>query len=281
MLCFPNTKINIGLNVISKRPDGYHNIETIFYPIDFCDILEILPSKSFQLVNYGIQIDCAVEKNLCFKAYKILEQIYNIPPVKIILHKKIPFGTGLGAGSSNAASTLILLNKMNCLNLSEEKLIEYASLLGADCAFFIKNKPVAASGIGNVFNDIELCLKNKYIVVCIPSVSVNTANAYSKITPKEPVKSLSELVKMPVAEWKNHIKNDFEDTVFKEYPILQEIKSELYENGAVYAQMSGSGAAVFGIFENMPNIAATMNGNAGVLYRTNAPIFGVITPTNV
>lgn len=252
MICFPNIKINIGLDIISKRKDDYHNIETIFYPVAYNDILEILPSEKFELINEGIQIDCGVEKNLCYKAYNILTYQYKIPPVKIILYKNVPFGTGLGSGSSDAAHTLILLNKIYKLNLSEEELINIATKLGADCAFFIKNKPVIASGIGNVFKETQLDLQGKILVICLPDVKVNTSNAYKNCKPTKPEKSLEFLINQPINRWKNTIKNDFENTIFQDYPVLKKIKNELYKNGAAYAQMSGSGSAIYGLFETKP-----------------------------
>ncbi|HNQ68261.1 MAG TPA: 4-(cytidine 5'-diphospho)-2-C-methyl-D-erythritol kinase [Bacteroidales bacterium] len=252
MICFPNIKINIGLDILSKREDGYHNIETVFYPIAYEDILEILPSEKFELINHGLIIDCPTEKNLCYKAFKIIEERYDIPPVKIILYKNVPFGTGLGSGSSDAAHTLILLNKLFKLNISEIELLNYASLLGADCAFFIKNKPVSATGIGNIFKEINLNLSGKSIVICFPDLKVNTANAYKNCKPQKPQQSLDYLINLPTSHWRNSIKNDFEDTIFKEYPVLKKIKNELYKNGAIYAQMSGSGSAIYGIFETKP-----------------------------
>lgn len=253
MICFPNTKINIGLNIISKRNDGYHNIETVFYPIPFNDILEILPSNKFELKNEGIKIDCPIEKNLCYKAYKEISDNYKIEPVKIVLYKNVPFGTGLGSGSSDAAHTLILLNKIFNLNINNEILMSHASNIGADCSFFIKNSPVIARGIGNEFTEINLCLKNKYLVLCLPEVSINTVSAYKSCSPKVPDISISKLIELPISEWRNNIKNDFEDIMFNQHPILAKIKLELYNNGAVYAQMSGSGSSIFGVFETIPN----------------------------
>jgi 4-diphosphocytidyl-2-C-methyl-D-erythritol kinase len=255
MICFPNIKINIGLDILSKREDNYHNIETVFYPVNgFNDILEIIPAKNFELVNKGIQIDCSVEKNLCYKAFKIIEEKHKIDAVRIILYKNVPFGTGLGSGSSDAAHSLILLNDLFELNLSEKILVEYASQIGADCAFFIKNKPVLGSGIGNIFSEIDLSLKGMSLVICLPEVSVNTANAYQNCKPTNPKISLSDLIRLPVNQWAKTIKNDFEDTIFPQFPVLGDIKAELYENGAIYAQMSGSGSAVFGLFEKNPDI---------------------------
>ncbi|MDL2262657.1 4-(cytidine 5'-diphospho)-2-C-methyl-D-erythritol kinase [Bacteroidales bacterium OttesenSCG-928-I21] len=252
MICFPNIKINIGLNILSRRKDGYHNIESVFFPVPYCDILEILPSSNFEIINKGIKIDCPIEKNLCFKAHNLIKERYEISPIKIILFKNVPFGTGLGAGSSDAAHTLILLNRIFDLKISEEELIEIASSIGADCAFFIKNKPVLATGIGNIFQEIDLQLTNKHIVLCLPNISINTAFAYKNCKIQTPEKHLPELIKYPISEWKNNIKNDFETSVFREFPNLKEIKQSLYDEGAIYAQMSGSGSAIFGIFENYP-----------------------------
>lgn len=255
MISFPNIKINIGLDIISRREDGYHNIETVFYPVLYHDILEIVPSAEFELINKGILVDCPFDKNLCYKAFKLLKDDFNIPPVKIILFKNVPFGTGLGSGSADAAHTLILLNKINNLQLKENHLIDYASKLGADCAFFIKNKPVLARGVGNEFKDVELNLKGKFLMLCLPEVAVNTADAYKNCNPLQPQTRLEELIKLPVEQWKDNIKNDFEKTVFPQYPILAEIKNELYQNGALFAQMSGSGSSVFGIFEGNPKFS--------------------------
>ncbi|MBN2776195.1 MAG: 4-(cytidine 5'-diphospho)-2-C-methyl-D-erythritol kinase [Bacteroidales bacterium] len=253
MISFPNIKINIGLDILERRQDGYHNIESVFYPVNLTDILEILPSDKFDLINKGIEIDCPVEKNLCYKAWKLLVDTYNIGSVKIILYKNIPFGTGLGSGSSDAAFTLKMLNEMFNLEISEEKLIYYASQIGADCAFFIKNKPVFASGIGTEFKKIDCDLSRYYLLLCFPEVSVNTANAYKNCKPHFPNKPLIELISLPIEEWKSEIKNDFEESIFPDYPILSIIKKELYAKGAIYAQMSGSGSSIFGIYKDNPN----------------------------
>ncbi|MDR2835276.1 MAG: 4-(cytidine 5'-diphospho)-2-C-methyl-D-erythritol kinase [Bacteroidales bacterium] len=252
MIAFSNCKINIGLNILNKRGDNFHNIETIFYPIPFFDIIEILPSEKFELINEGIKIDCEIEKNLCYKAFKIIENKFDINPVKIILYKNIPFGTGLGAGSANATFTIKLLNEFFDLKISKNQMKNFASKIGADCPFFIENKPVFASGTGNILEEIFLCLDNYFIVIAIPEISVNTALAYKNSTPAIPQENLKNLIKLPILEWKNCIKNDFEKNVFAEFPILENIKNEMYENGAIYAQMSGSGSSVFGIFEKNP-----------------------------
>ena len=253
-ICFPNVKINIGLDIIRKRSDGYHDIRTIFYPINLTDAMEIMPSDKFIFDNKGIKIDCEIEKNLCYKAYKMLKDDFDLPPVKFVLYKHIPFGSGLGAGSSDAAFTIKMLNEMFSLNLTVEQMSAYASRLGADCAFFIHNKPMLAEGTGNIVHEIQLNLSGKTLALVIPPISVNTAKAYSQCKPAEPQYKLEESINKPVKQWKDFIKNDFEPTVFAENPLLVEIKHYLYENGALYAQMSGSGSAMYGIFDTKPHI---------------------------
>lgn len=252
MVSFPNVKINLGLNIVEKRYDGYHNIESVFYPIQYNDILEILKSDKFEFINTGIKIDCSIEQNLCYKAWKLIDNEYNIGPVKIILHKNVPYGSGLGAGSSDAAFTIMLLNNLFNLKLSEEEQIKTASKLGADCAFFIKNKPILAIEKGDIFRNIEISLKDYYIVLCLPNISVKTAEAYSNCIPRKPDISIPEILKMDIHCWKNYLKNDFEDTVFVKYPKLKKIKEELYNNGSIIALMSGSGSVVYGIFDDEP-----------------------------
>ncbi|MBO7480524.1 MAG: 4-(cytidine 5'-diphospho)-2-C-methyl-D-erythritol kinase [Bacteroidales bacterium] len=251
-ISFPNAKINIGLDIVSRRSDGYHNICTVFYPINITDAMEIMPSDKFIFDNRGIKIDCEIEKNLCYKAYKMLKDDFDLPPVKFVLYKHIPFGSGLGAGSANAAFTIKMLNDMFSLKLSVEQMVAYASRLGADCAFFIHNRQMLANGTGNIFHETELCLKGKTLALVLPPISVNTAKAYANCHPAEPLFSLNDSVKLPMHQWKDRIKNDFEPTVFAENPMLSEIKRKLYANGAVFAQMSGSGSAMYGIFETKP-----------------------------
>lgn len=253
MICFPNIKINIGLNIVSKRKDRFHNIETIFYPVNFNDILEILKSDEFLFVNTGIQIDCPLEKNLSYRAWKLMHDKFDIGPVKIVLHKNVPYGSGLGGGSSDAAFTLVLLNKFFDLQLSENELIKLASTLGADCAFFIKNKPIYAYHKGDVFEEISLTLKDYYLLLCIPNVNINTAEAYKNCEPQKPEINLKSLVcNSDVHQWQEYIKNDFEKTIFKKHPRLQKVKETLLQNGAIFAQMSGSGSAIYGIFDRFP-----------------------------
>ena len=251
MIAFPNAKINLGLNIVAKRPDGYHNLETVFYPIPLSDALEIVLAKEQKgnFVQTGITISGNPDENLVLKAYKLLKEKFDIPEIDIFLHKKIPFGAGLGGGSADAAYMLKLLNDFAELNLTINNLEEYAVRLGADCPFFIQNKPVFAEGIGNQFTAIDLSLKGYYILLIKPDIHVSTQDAYANVKPQTPEKSIKEIIQMPVKKWKEYLVNDFELSVFKKYPEIDTIKNKLYEQGAIYASMSGSGSSVFGIFE--------------------------------
>lgn len=250
MISFANAKINLGLSITEKRLDGYHNIETIFYPIHLYDVLEFNSSDMYGFEALGIQIPGHGD-NLCTKAYTLLKSDFpEIHPVSITLLKNIPIGAGLGGGSSDAAFVLKALNEMNKLGLTSTQLQTYAKMLGADCAFFIENKPLFAEGIGTEFSPIDLDLKDYYIVVVKPDIHVSTAEAYANITPQIPQVDLKRAIQLPIQEWKYHITNDFELGIFEKYPLIREIKQKLYEKGALYAAMSGSGSAVFGIFED-------------------------------
>jgi 4-diphosphocytidyl-2-C-methyl-D-erythritol kinase len=249
MVSFPHCKINLGLHVVSKRNDGYHNIETCFYPVDRHDILEIIPAKEFSFSQSGIKVDGKIDDNLCVKAFRLIQNQFGIGKVKIHLHKIIPMGAGLGGGSSDAAFTFRLLNEIFGLKIKNEQLKSLASELGSDCAFFIKDEPMIGKGRGEILESISTNLKGKYIVMIKPDVHISTAEAYSGIKPTEPSTSIQDALKLPLTEWKTHLKNDFEDTIFQKHPILSEIKERLYSQGATYSSMSGSGATVFGLFE--------------------------------
>lgn len=254
MITFPNAKINLGLNIVEKRPDGYHNLETIFYPINLQDALEVTRrennDKEYTLHISGSPLDGEPEDNLVVKAYKLLKKDYpGLLPVDIHMYKHIPAGAGLGGGSSDAACMIKLLNDKFSLGLSTERMEEYAVKLGADCAFFIRNKPVFATGIGNLFEPVELSLKGYHIILIKPDIFVSTRDAFAEIKPVRPAVSLKEIVKQPMETWKHSMKNDFEDSVFKKFPEIAAIKDELYDLGAVYAAMSGSGSSVYGIFK--------------------------------
>ncbi len=252
MISFPNAKINLGLNVVEKRTDGYHDLETVFYPIQLRDVLEIMKSDRFEFKSTGLIIDGNSYDNLVVKAYWLLQEKFDLAPIKIHLHKVIPFGAGLGGGSSDAAFMLKMLNEMFNLGLTVSELEKYAGQLGADCPFFVQNKPVYATGVGNQFSPLELSLHKYSIVVVKPPFSVSTAEAYGNIVPKASGFSLEGLNSLKIEEWKNMLRNDFEEPVFKIYPEIAEIKTKLYESGAIYASMSGSGSAVFGLFRHLP-----------------------------
>lgn len=254
MITFPNAKINLGLNIVEKRPDGYHNLETIFYPINLQDALEVTRrennDKEYTLHISGSSLEGEPEDNLVVKAYKLLKKDYpGLLPVDIHMYKHIPAGAGLGGGSSDAACIIKLLNDKFSLGLSTERMEEYAVKLGADCSFFIRNKPVFATGIGNLFEPVELSLKGYHIILIKPDIFVSTRDAFAEIKPVRPAVSLKEVVKQPIETWKSSMKNDFEDSVFKKFPEIAAIKDELYDLGAVYAAMSGSGSSVYGIFK--------------------------------
>lgn len=249
MVLFSNAKINLGLNIVSKREDGFHNIETIFYPVDFCDIIEIREANKFNIVNTGLIVDELIENNLCTKAYILLKQKYSISPVEIHLHKQVPFGAGLGGGSSNASFVLKALNVLFDLNITDEELGKLASQLGSDCAFFIKNKASYATQRGDILENLELDLSKYFISIVHPNIHVNTSEAYRGISPKSTKVSLKQIAKEPIGKWKEMMINDFETNVFKLHPKIKGIKEQLYKNGAVYASMSGSGSSVYGIFE--------------------------------
>lgn len=248
MICFPNAKINLGLRIVGKRPDGYHDIETVFYPVPLKEALEIVPAGQLAFTQTGIPVDAPAEKNLVMKAYRLLEKRYALPPVAIRLLKAIPSGAGLGGGSADAAFMLRLLNDFCSLNLPSDELEELASALGADCAFFIRNTPVFASGTGNIFTRAGISLKGYYLGIVKPDIFVSTAEAYSQVKPAVPDTSLAEIIGSPPEAWSGRLVNDFEASVFARHPAIGGIKEALYEAGAVYASMSGSGSSVFGLF---------------------------------
>lgn len=262
MIVFPNCKINLGLHILQKRADGFHDLETVFYPIALQDALEIVqnpsPASAIQFSASGLKIDSPAEDNICFKAYQLLKKDFpELPSVKMHLHKVIPSGAGLGGGSSDGAFTLSLLNKKFNLGLSEEQLIYYALQLGSDCPFFIKNKACYATGRGEKLEEIELNLSDYKIVLVNPQIHIHTGKAFSKITPSKERTSIREIILQPIENWKELLKNDFEEIVFAEHPEVKTIKEELYRQGAVYASMSGSGSTVFGLFDK--NIQPQLN----------------------
>ncbi len=263
MLVFPNCKINIGLNILDKRDDGFHNLETIFYPVGLHDVLEIIRSQDgntelpVSFSQSGMIVDGEISNNICVKAYHLLKQDYpQIPGIHLHLHKAIPMGAGLGGGSADGAFMLRLLNTKFNLNISDGQLLEYALELGSDCPFFIINKPCHGSGRGEKLKAIELDLSGFQLLLINPGIQINTGWAFSKLSLSETKKSdLLSVVREPVETWKGRLCNDFEEIVFAEHPVLKDIKEELYAGGALFAAMSGSGSSLYGIFEKDQSIS--------------------------
>jgi 4-diphosphocytidyl-2-C-methyl-D-erythritol kinase len=253
MISFPNAKINIGLYVTGKRDDGFHNIESIFYPVPFKDALEIIPANEFSFQTEGIQVVGNIEDNLCVEAYRLLQNLFDLPPVQMFLLKNIPAGAGLGGGSSDASFTLKILNKIFDLKLTVGQLGIYAAQLGSDCPFFITNYPAYVFGRGELMEAVNISLQGKYIVIICPGIHIGTAEAYQNITAfSKPVVPLPHLIQRDRPYWTESLQNDFEPYAFKKYPVLKAIKEKLYASGAFYASMSGSGSAIYGLFEQKP-----------------------------
>jgi 4-diphosphocytidyl-2-C-methyl-D-erythritol kinase len=254
MVVFPNCKINLGLWVTEKLPDGYHAIETIFYPVPVFDILEIIPASDgkTEIIGSGIELPGEKENNICFKAWNYLDDAYPIGPVKIFLHKQIPTGAGLGGGSSDGAFTLRALNNIYKLGLDPVTLKQFAFRLGMDCPFFIRNEPAYATGKGEILSPVGFSLTGMYLSLVKPPVHVSTAEAYAGINPRKRNYPITDLLSSVVEEWRDKLTNDFEPSVFEKYPLIEKIKKTFYEKGAVYSSMSGSGSTVFGLFREKP-----------------------------
>jgi 4-diphosphocytidyl-2-C-methyl-D-erythritol kinase len=249
MIRFPHAKINLGLAVIDKRPDGFHNLETIFYPIPLKEVLEIVPSSEFSFIQSGLKIKGTAGENLVVRAYNLLKSEFSaVESVDIILHKAIPMGAGLGGGSSDAAETLLALDKMFNLKISPVRLNSLALQLGSDCPFFLQSKPVFASGRGENLKPVSIDLSSYTLLLVHPGQKIDTAWAYSKVIPGKQALDLMEIIQKPVDTWKTLLKNDFETPVFNSHPQLRMIKEKLYDSGAIYASMTGSGSTIFGIF---------------------------------
>ncbi|MDA3866132.1 MAG: 4-(cytidine 5'-diphospho)-2-C-methyl-D-erythritol kinase [Salinivirgaceae bacterium] len=253
MVVFPNAKINLGLHVTKKRPDGFHEIESVMYAIPFSDILEILPAQTTTVKTTGlVPDDCPTENNLIYKAWQLMHRQYKIPSVAMRLHKNIPSGAGLGGGSADAAFTITTLNSLFDLKLASKEMEELAAELGSDCPFFIKNTPSLATGRGNILSPINISLRGYYLLLVVPKLHISTPEAYGGITPKKPKNRLCEIISEPCDTWKSTLVNDFENHLFLNHPKLHEIKQTLYAMGASYASMSGSGSAIYGLFNQTP-----------------------------
>ncbi|PRD47150.1 4-(cytidine 5'-diphospho)-2-C-methyl-D-erythritol kinase [Sphingobacterium haloxyli] len=266
MISFANAKINIGLNIVGKRADGYHLVESVFYPFPLYDIIEITAvgadlNTTLEITGLHLPVE---DNNLCLRAYHLLSERFSIPPVHIHLHKQIPYGAGLGGGSSDGAFVLKMLNEKFKIGLSTLQLENEAAKLGADCPFFIQNRPSYAEGIGTDLFPIPIDLSDKFLVLVKPPVNIATAAAYQQVTPSPAKEDLREVLHLPVQDWKFYVKNDFEEGVFDKYPLIREIKLALYEQGAMYASMSGSGSAVYGVFPKPVDL--TMLHDLGQVY---------------
>ncbi len=263
MILFPNCKINIGLRILSKRADGYHELETLMYPVrGLCDALEIIPGET-EGVSFsasGLPVDAPLEKNLCIRAYEALRRRYPLGGVKIHLHKKVPMGAGLGGGSADAAYVIRGLSELFGLGLSLSEMEAVAAEIGSDTAFFVSGSPALATGRGEVLRPVEFSLRGYRLVIVKPSFGVSTAQAYARVKPAPTDVSLWHLLAQPVSAWKDSVFNDFEPSVFAQFPHLKHLKECLYEAGATYAAMSGSGSAIFGLFPGnetipLPNLS--------------------------
>ncbi|MGE4287449.1 MAG: 4-(cytidine 5'-diphospho)-2-C-methyl-D-erythritol kinase [Salinivirgaceae bacterium] len=260
MIVYPNAKINLGLSIVNKRPDGFHSIETVMFPIPLCDKITIAPienyagSEKLAFSSSGLIIDGRAENNLIVKAFNLLDADFNLAPTQIHLEKNIPFGAGLGGGSADCAFTINALNQLYNLKLTNKRRENYAAQLGSDCPFFIKNQPALAKGRGELLSEIHVDLKGRYLALVIPPVGINTKQAYSLVTPKKPETPVEETIKQPINTWKKKLLNDFEASVFKQKPEIEQVKNVLYAQGATYASLSGSGSASFGIFDTALNL---------------------------
>lgn len=257
MVFYSTCKINLGLSVIARRDDGFSQIETVIYPVggSLCDMVELIPSATTtSFLSSGIVVDCEPQKNLCVRAFELMRGEFDLPPVLLHLHKRIPFGAGLGAGSANAVAVIKLCDKVFSLGLTEERMVELAAQLGSDTAFFVRNEPAVARGRGEVLSRVEVDLSGYYLLLVKPNVGVSTAEAYRLVEPAAPYVLPSDAVRYPIEEWSRVMRNDFERPIFERLPVLSMICGELYRAGAIYASMSGSGSTVFGLFRDPPTL---------------------------
>ncbi|MEJ2594912.1 MAG: 4-(cytidine 5'-diphospho)-2-C-methyl-D-erythritol kinase [bacterium] len=254
MITFANAKINIGLRVIGKRADGYHDIESLLYPIPLYDVVEFHRSRSFSLITYGIDISTNEQENLIYKTWKLARQKWPIEPVSVQLLKNIPLQSGLGGGSSDAAFFMDTLKNLFQLDIHKQELKSFLLEIGSDCPFFIENTPAMITGRGEQVNPFPLSLSGKWLVVMFHGDGISTPAAYAKLNPVKPKSSLKEIADRPVREWRGNLVNDFEDIVFPQHPALKKLKEELYAHGALYASLSGSGSAIYGIFDDQPKM---------------------------
>lgn len=261
MISYPNAKINIGLHVTNRRTDGFHDIDTLMVPVPFCDIVELMPATGDTTVfsSSGLTIEGPVDANLCLKAFYALSARYDLPPVHIHLHKRIPMGSGLGGGSSDAAFVLKMLNDMHQLDLRDDQLEEVAAAIGSDCPFFIRNRPAIATGRGDLLQMSSIALAGFHIRIVMPEFRISTAEAYRWVQPDPSRPGVEDLTAQSIESWSTHLTNDFEDSVLARFPEGRKILAMLYESGALYAQMSGSGSAFYGLYSDRPGISEVMS----------------------
>jgi 4-diphosphocytidyl-2-C-methyl-D-erythritol kinase len=252
MIDFPNAKINLGLQIIEKRSDGYHTIASVFYPVSWCDALEIVPSQKFEFTVTGAKIPEDGHENLCVRAYELLQKDFDLSPVHIHLHKTLPTGAGLGGGSADAAFVIKMLNTQFKIGLESKEMEAYARKLGSDCAFFIENRPRLALAKGDIFKEISVDLSGYWIALVFPQLHISSKQAYAGVKPQKPLNNLKDIISKNPKEWQGLLVNDFEESLFPQFPVLGEIKEKLKTLGSVYYSMTGSGSAVFGLFENEP-----------------------------
>lgn len=261
MILRANCKINLGLDILRRREDGFHDLETVMIPVpEVFDVVEVNRTEGCSLFEQeGLTVDCNAENNLCMKALRLMQRLYGVSGAHIRLEKRVPFGAGLGGGSSDATAVILALNEIYGLGLSEERLIEVAAMIGSDTAFFVRNTPQLCTGRGEKMEPIELPLQGKYLAIAKPAEGVSTKEAYSGVKPAVPEVRLAEALQRPIGVWQGVVKNDFEPHIFVAHPAIAELKKVMLDAGAVYASMSGSGSAVFGIFENRPKLSINSN----------------------
>lgn len=259
MILHANCKINLGLDILRRREDGFHDLETVMMPVlGLYDVIEVERVEGTSVFEQnGLVVDCDADDNLCMKALHLMQRLYGVGAAYIRLEKRIPFGAGLGGGSSDATAVILAINELYNLGLSEDKLIETAAMIGSDTAFFVRNTPQLCTGRGEKMSPIELPLQGKYLVVAKPEEGVSTKEAYSGVKPSLPKVRLTEALQRPIGEWQGLVKNDFEPHIFEAHPVIAELKQTMLEAGAIYASMSGSGSAVFGIFDAEPKLEQT------------------------
>lgn len=253
MIKLSHCKINLGLNIIAKREDGFHNLETVMYPVTaLSDVVELQPAPTFSFSSSGLRVDCPEQKNLCVRAFRLMQQRFDLPEARLHLHKNIAMGAGLGGGSANATAVIELCNLTWQLGLDTKQLETLAAEIGSDTAFFIRNCAALATGRGEILEPIAVDLSGYYLVMIKPAESVSTAKAYAGVTPRRAEHSVRDTVHRPITEWRWNLENDFEASIFSQIPLLRHLKEQMYARGAIYASMSGSGSTIFGIFSEQP-----------------------------